>query len=178
MPSDLWPKLARWLLFCVVISLLPFGIAYLDLHADEKSPKIEDPFSRGELLLVSTAIGGLIGVRNTPAIYKIISGGVSLGIVFLQAARYAYAGELSYGLDSRRGRRYLQSASFRLRWLAAALPLSCQRLRRYGNTVKTLTKKTPHGLFGPGRNVAFERWSVAIGCVVASVVTVILAFAK
>ncbi len=85
-------KLARWFLFGVLFTLLPFALSYLNLRARPKSGnsiKFVSLFARGELLLVSTAIGAaavgeLLGVRNANALGQIISGGVSLLLVGIQ----------------------------------------------------------------------------------------------
>ncbi len=99
-------KLTRWFIFGVVVSLLPFALAFLNLWASKKPAKIEDLFSRGELLLVSTAIGAaaigeLLGIKDTHALGKIIVGGFSFVTVLTQMAWYAYASDASRGLDGR-----------------------------------------------------------------------------
>lgn len=99
-------KLTRWFIFGVVVSLLPFALAYLNLWASKKPAKIEDLLSRGELLLVSTAIGAaaigeLLGVKDTHALYKIVIGGCSFVAVLTQMAWYAYTSDASQGLDGR-----------------------------------------------------------------------------
>ena len=99
-------KLTRWCIFGGVVSLLPISLAYLNLWASKKPAKIEDLFSRGELLLVSTAIGAaaigeLLGVKDTYALGKIIVGGCSFVAVLTQMAWYAYASDASRGLDGR-----------------------------------------------------------------------------
>lgn len=99
-------KLTRWFIFGVVVSLLPFALAFLNLWASKKPAKIEDLFSRGELLLVSTAIGAaaigeLLGIKDTHTLYKIIIGGCSFIAVLTQMAWYAYASDASRGLDGR-----------------------------------------------------------------------------
>ena len=70
-------KLVRWFIFGVIASLLPFALTCLNLWTSKKSVKIENLFSRGELLLVSTAIGTaaigeLIGTDNKNALLKIV----------------------------------------------------------------------------------------------------------
>lgn len=97
-------KLTRWFIFGVVVSLLPFALAYLNLWASKKPAKIEDLLSRGELLLVSTAIGAaaigeLLGVKDTHALGKIIVGGCSFVAVLMQMAWYACTSDASRGLD-------------------------------------------------------------------------------
>ncbi len=104
--GDMAEKLTRWFIFGVVVSLLPFALAYLNLWASKKPVKIEDLFSRGELLLVSTAIGAaaigeLLGIKETHALYKIIIGGCSFVAVLTQMAWYAYASDASRRLDGR-----------------------------------------------------------------------------
>lgn len=99
-------KLTRWFIFGVIVSLLPFALAYLNLWASKKPVKVEDLFSRGELLLVSTALGAaaigeLLGIKDTHALYKIIIGGCSFVVVLTQMAWYAYASDASQGLDGR-----------------------------------------------------------------------------
>jgi hypothetical protein len=59
-------KLVRWLIFSVVISLLPLLFRFALEATDGKSPTLSDLLSQGELLLISSAIaaaavGELIG---------------------------------------------------------------------------------------------------------------------
>ena len=119
-------KLTRWFIFGVVVSLLPFALAYLNLWASKKPVKVEDLFSRGELLLVSTAIGAaatgeLLGIKETHALYKIIIGGCSFVAVLTQMAWYAYASDTSRGLDGRNVAR-LSVAFFSLSRFFAVQP--------------------------------------------------------
>ena len=99
-------KLVRWLIFGVIASLLPFVLICLNLWTSKKSVKIENLFSRGELLLVSTAIGTaaigeLIGTDNKNALLKIVVGGTSIIAILIQAAWYAHANDAEKGLDAR-----------------------------------------------------------------------------
>ncbi len=104
----MYEKLARWLLFGVLFTLLPFALSYLNLRARSKSAnpvKIVNLFARGELLLVSTAIGiaavgELFGVKNANALGQIISGGVSLLLVVIQALWYASVSEPKSDFDA------------------------------------------------------------------------------
>ena len=104
----MYEKLARWLLFGVLFTLLPFVLSYLNLRARSKSAnpvKIVSLFARGELLLVSTAIriaavGELFGVKNASAFGQIISGGVSLLLVVIQALWYASVSEPKSDFDA------------------------------------------------------------------------------
>lgn len=73
-------KLVRWLIFSVVIALLPLAFNLLNIISQENTISFYLIFSHGELLLVSaaitaTAIGELVASGKNKAIAKLISGG-------------------------------------------------------------------------------------------------------
>ena len=104
----MYEKLARWFLFGVLFTLLPFALSYLNLRARSKSVKsvkIGSLFARGELLLVSAAIGiaavgELFGVKDANPLGQIITGGVSLLLVVIQALWYASVSEPNSDFDA------------------------------------------------------------------------------
>lgn len=104
----MYEKLARWFLFGVLFTLLPFVLSYLNLRA---RPKLVNPvkfvsmFAHGELLLVSTAIGAaavgeLLGVKSANSLGQIISGGVSLLLVVIQTLWYVSVSEPKSDFDA------------------------------------------------------------------------------
>jgi hypothetical protein len=93
------PKLARWLLFGVLMALLP--LAYNLLHVVTRGGKasVENLTGHGELLLVAAAIsaaaiGELVASGPKAPIGKIVSGGgalLVLGFASLYFADVAWA---------------------------------------------------------------------------------------
>jgi hypothetical protein len=77
-------KIARWLLFSVIFSLVPILASYLLAVANTSAgfPPLATVAKHGELFLLSSALaaiglGEVIGVNQKGQIYKIITGGFS-----------------------------------------------------------------------------------------------------
>jgi hypothetical protein len=89
------PRLARWLLFTVVISLMPFIMTGCNLWTDGKLDDVlrlwrygDLLWPHGELLLVSTAIGaeaagGLIASSSGPTVVKLLKISTAGGCIIL-----------------------------------------------------------------------------------------------
>ena len=87
-------KLLKWLIFSVVIALLPIIFYSLQLLTRGLSPTLELVTSKGELLLISTAmaagaLGELITSQSDKKIFKIIAGGGSVIILLICSLYYA-----------------------------------------------------------------------------------------
>lgn len=98
-------KFARWFFFGVLFALLPFALSYLNLRARSKSVKVESLFARGELLLVSTAIGmaaigELFGVKNVNLLGQTVIGGFSMVAVTIQVLWYPSVSDPNSGFDA------------------------------------------------------------------------------
>ena len=103
-------KLLRWLIFSVIVALLPFIFNSLTLLLNGTFPSIVLVCSNGDLLLVSAAIsaaalGELIGNdTNKKKIAKIFAGGGCLAILILASYLYAYiANSLQSGTSLNKG---------------------------------------------------------------------------
>jgi hypothetical protein len=88
------PKFSRWFIFTVLISLIPIGYAILKMLTFSKPFKLESVIGRGELLLISTAIGGgaigeVIGTTKTHPVLKIIAAGGCILTVLMSAMWFA-----------------------------------------------------------------------------------------
>ncbi len=88
-------KMVRWVIFSVVIALLPIIFNYLSMLTKGLPTSLEIVISRGELLIVSAAInaaaiGELFGSGTTnKRIPKIIAGGVCVIILLLTSLWFA-----------------------------------------------------------------------------------------
>ena len=88
-------KVIRWLIFSVLIALLPIGFNYLSMKTKSIPTSLEIICAQGELLIVSAALnaaalGELFG--SGPAslmIAKIIAGGVCVIILLLTSLWFA-----------------------------------------------------------------------------------------
>jgi hypothetical protein len=94
--GGIFAKLARWMLFSVLFSLLPLTFNYLRLALDGGSlPSITPVIRGGELFLItasmcSVAIGDVIATSKTREIAKIISGGASLLLLATSTGFFVY----------------------------------------------------------------------------------------
>jgi hypothetical protein len=96
----MWRRLVKWLLFTVIISLLPFIFTGVDLWTDGKLDHLllmyrhgELLWPHGELLLVSIAIvadaaGGLIASGTTDRVDKLLLAGGAVILAIGAAAWY------------------------------------------------------------------------------------------
>jgi hypothetical protein len=94
MNFNLAEKVIRWLLFSVLIALLPLGFNAISLFTRGISVDLVNLVSRGELLLISTAIcaaavGELVPTGPALRISKIIVVGST--VIILIAASYYFA---------------------------------------------------------------------------------------
>ncbi|WP_420127621.1 hypothetical protein [Longimicrobium sp.] len=75
-------KLVRWLMFSVLVSLVPLAMTYFGLRLDRRQVHLEMLLGRGELLLISTtlgaaALGELLPGGRDNAIGKLLAAGTS-----------------------------------------------------------------------------------------------------
>jgi drug/metabolite transporter (DMT)-like permease len=87
-------KLIRWLIFNVLVGLVPIVISYLGLRLDPHPPALHVLTSRGELLLISTAIasaavGELIPGGRDKATQKLLAGGCCILLVLVSSLFFA-----------------------------------------------------------------------------------------
>lgn len=87
-------KLARWVIFSVMIALLPLLFTYIYFLTINKLITLEALLARGELLLISVALaadamGGLIASGKERPILKIMSGGGCLVSAFFASLYFA-----------------------------------------------------------------------------------------
>lgn len=87
-------KLIRWWLFSVLVGLVPLVISYRGSLLDSNSLPLHMITSRGELLLISTAIasaavGGLIPGGGGKAMQKLLAGGGCMLLVLLASLFFA-----------------------------------------------------------------------------------------
>jgi hypothetical protein len=76
-------KLVRWIMFSVLMSLVPLAASYFGLRLDRRPVHLEMLVARGELLLICTtlgaaAIGELFPSGRENAIGKMFAAGTSL----------------------------------------------------------------------------------------------------
>jgi hypothetical protein len=84
--AEISRKLARWIIFGVLVALVPLAYSYLDLIVKHRPATIEAVANDGGLLLIISAIcagslGELIGSGNGAIIAKIISSGATIIIL-------------------------------------------------------------------------------------------------
>jgi hypothetical protein len=87
-------RVVRWLIFSVIIALLPLAFNYLRIFIRGTIPSLILLLSHGELLLVSaaiaaTAIGELVASGEERKIAKYVAGGGCVSILFLASALFA-----------------------------------------------------------------------------------------
>ena len=87
-------KLTRWLIFSVVVALLPLVVNLLSLATRGRTPSFSLVSSHGELLLVSAAIaaGGIGELFGSSANYrtrKITAGGGCVIVFFISSFWFA-----------------------------------------------------------------------------------------
>jgi hypothetical protein len=94
-------KIVRWLIFSVVIALLPLAFNYIRILIQGTNPTLVVLLSRGELLLVSAAIaaaaiGELIASGEEWRIAKYVAGGGCVSVLFLTSALFAEISNATY----------------------------------------------------------------------------------
>jgi hypothetical protein len=87
-------KMMRWLIFGVVVALVPIGYSYLNLILKDKSPTLAGVIGDGGLLLIISAIcagalGEVIGSGADWAFFKIISSGGAIITLLLSSLLFA-----------------------------------------------------------------------------------------
>lgn len=87
-------KLTRWLIFNVMIALVPLSAGFLGLQLGRHAPSLHVLTARGELLLVSSAIaaaalGELIPAGRARATPKLCAGGSCILLVLLSSLFFA-----------------------------------------------------------------------------------------
>ena len=87
-------KLLRWLIFSVILALVPLGVSWLIQLTHGVSPSLYSLLQHGELLLIAAALsaaatGELIGSGDNLLKGKLVAGGVSLLIVVFSAIYFA-----------------------------------------------------------------------------------------
>jgi hypothetical protein len=86
-------RLAKWLIFSVLLALLPLAYNYLHVLTRTGSPTLEVLLGKGELLLVAAsisaaAVGSLIGGTKNWLMAKIFAGGGSVLLLGLASLYY------------------------------------------------------------------------------------------
>lgn len=83
--QELAARMARWMIFTVVLSIIPLVIDYLasSAHAHGELPSLGGVYSKGELCLTTTALAGvaageIFGLSERAKTPKIILGGLCL----------------------------------------------------------------------------------------------------
>ena len=87
-------KLTRWLIFSVLISLVPLFTSYAGLLLDGRPASLHTLTGRGELLLITTtlaaaAIGELIPSGRERGTQKLLAGGSCIVIVLFSSLLFA-----------------------------------------------------------------------------------------
>jgi len=93
-------KIIRWLIFSVLLALMPVGLNCLFTFTVGKVPTLASLFSRGELLLISASIvaramGELMTAQSNRRISKLIAGGSG---VIMHMTASAWFGLISAGI--------------------------------------------------------------------------------
>jgi hypothetical protein len=87
-------KLLRWLIFGVIVALLPLVVSYLEFIAKKKTPSLEQIIGDGGLLLIISAacagsFGEIIGSGPRAILAKIISSGGTIIILIMSSLLFA-----------------------------------------------------------------------------------------
>ena len=90
---DTFGRLAKWLIFSVLLALLPLAYNYLHVLTRNGSPSLDVLLGKGELLLVAAsisaaAVGSLIGGSKKWLIAKVFAGGGSVLLLGLASLYY------------------------------------------------------------------------------------------
>jgi hypothetical protein len=89
-----WAKLVKWLIFSVILALLPLAFNYLRLEMRGQDATLQALLGNGELLLVAAAIsaaaiGEVIGSGKAYGAPKFLAGGGALMILALASMQFA-----------------------------------------------------------------------------------------
>jgi hypothetical protein len=84
--SEMASKLLRWLVFGVIISLLPIAVSFLEFVAKDKTPTMRQVMGDGGLLLIISAVcagslGEIIGSGQRALAAKISAGGAVVVLI-------------------------------------------------------------------------------------------------
>lgn len=87
-------KLTRWIIFNVMVALVPLFTGYLGLQLGREEPGLHTLTARGELLLISTtiasaAVGELIAAGRARATAKLCAGGSCILLVLVSSLIFA-----------------------------------------------------------------------------------------
>ncbi len=88
-------RLSRWLIFGVVVALLPLIATYVSRRTDGLVPAWTELLGRGELFLVcagvcSAAYGEVLGTGGGLRAWKIVAGGICLMVLLVSSLVYAH----------------------------------------------------------------------------------------
>jgi hypothetical protein len=92
--SEMASKLLRWLVFGVIISLLPIAVSFLEFVAKDKTPTMRQVMGDGGLLLIISAVcagslGEIIGSGQRALAAKIISAGGAVVVLIISSLLFA-----------------------------------------------------------------------------------------
>lgn len=98
-------KMLKWLLFSVLIALLPIMFNWIILVSRSSPSSLQDVIKQGELLLVIAALtasglGEIIASGSYMAIGKIFASGGCVIILIFASLYYSYVSTTNYVLDS------------------------------------------------------------------------------
>ena len=87
-------RFVKWIIFSVIIALLPLAFNFLSLQTKGGSPTLEQICSKGELLLIcvgisAAALGELMGGGGGWTLARLLAGGGSLVILIFSALWFA-----------------------------------------------------------------------------------------
>ena len=121
-------KVVRWIIFEVIISVLPLGFAYVDLTMKAKDPTWAGVIGNGELLVIvwaisAGAIGELFGSDGRPLL-KVICGGLTL-LVIISATHFFSAITEARASNVKLDDAFVVSASVKLFIFSLAPSLAC-----------------------------------------------------
>jgi hypothetical protein len=121
-------KLARWIFFGALVSLLPLVFTYLDLNVRGQAVSLEKLIGNGELLVIvwvlsASAIGELIGSPDAQPMLKIVFGGLTFIVIIMAALFFSSIAELRATNAPKVDGEFIVTASIVL-YLASLLPCS------------------------------------------------------
>jgi hypothetical protein len=87
-------KLVKWLIFSVVLALIPILVAYLGQITRGVLPPWHETFGRGELLLIAAAMcatssGELFTASGSSRLGKLLAGGAAIVLLLVSASYFA-----------------------------------------------------------------------------------------
>ena len=89
-----WKRFVRWLIFSVVLSLVPLGVSALIRATRGQAVTLESLLANGELLLIaaaltSAAVGDLLGGTGKRPVRELIAGGSCIVLLAVSALYFA-----------------------------------------------------------------------------------------